>query len=342
MNKISIIVPVYNVEQYLDRCLESIVNQSYRNLEIIMINDGSTDSSAAMCEKWKERDKRIQVVHQENKGLGFARNEGIKRASGDYITFCDSDDWYSTLAFEKLNGIVEKYHPDVLDFGYTMVTEDARENIMLTYYDEGFYGEAQIHQEILPNYISKKAVLDYSKRIVKSVWSKLYKREIIRDTFFKSEAVVLSEDYLFNMEIFSKMKTYYLHKEALYYYYIREGSLTQRYIVDAFSREKNLIRAYAEVIEKVPNNELLRERIEYAYIEAMYICVQNVCRKVSKKSYLEVKKELSTVLHDSRLQKAIRNKGIEKNSLNERGVFLLMKLKNPFLFYYVYKFCVRK
>ena len=99
---ISVVVPVYNVKQYLDDCMHSIVNQTYENIEIILVDDGSTDGSGELCEEWKGKDSRIRVIHQENGGLSAARNTGIEHAKGSYIAFVDSDDWVSEEYIEKL------------------------------------------------------------------------------------------------------------------------------------------------------------------------------------------------------------------------------------------------
>ena len=100
--RVSVIIPVYNVGNYLDRCMKSIVNQTYKNLEIILVDDGSTDQSAELCDRWAEKDERISVVHQNNGGLSNARNTGLDRAKGEYLTFIDSDDIVSHLLIEKL------------------------------------------------------------------------------------------------------------------------------------------------------------------------------------------------------------------------------------------------
>lgn len=113
MDKISIIVPVYNVEKYLDRCIESIINQSYKNLEIILINDGSTDGSGAICEEWKKRDSRIVVFHKENGGASSARNVGLDYATGEYIGFVDSDDWTEPMMYQRLYQLIKEHDAEI-------------------------------------------------------------------------------------------------------------------------------------------------------------------------------------------------------------------------------------
>lgn len=105
---VTIVLPIYNVEKYLNRCINSIVNQTYKNLEIILVDDGSPDKCPEMCDEWEKKDTRIKVIHKQNEGLGMARNTGIENATGDYICFFDSDDYLELTAIEKLYKLAEK------------------------------------------------------------------------------------------------------------------------------------------------------------------------------------------------------------------------------------------
>ena len=111
--KISVVVPVYNVEEYLDQCVESLVGQTYKNLEVILVDDGSPDNCPAMCDEWAERDNRIKVIHKENGGVSSARNAALDIASGDYIGFVDSDDWIEPDMYEILIKNAKKYDADI-------------------------------------------------------------------------------------------------------------------------------------------------------------------------------------------------------------------------------------
>lgn len=122
MIKISIIIPVYNVEKYLATCLDSVINQTYKNLEILLIDDGSTDSSGLICEQYSKKDTRIKTIHKKNGGLSDARNVGISYASGDYISFIDSDDFIDINTFTILNQYIKQYNADIITFNYGSVT----------------------------------------------------------------------------------------------------------------------------------------------------------------------------------------------------------------------------
>lgn len=130
-DKISVIVPIYNVEKYIDKCLKSIVNQTYKNLEILLINDGSTDNSGSICDKWTEFDSRIKVLHCENKGVSTARNRGINIATGKFIAFCDPDDTLDNNFYEQLYKNIIKNNADV-----SMTSTKL-------YFDENYFGILQ-------------------------------------------------------------------------------------------------------------------------------------------------------------------------------------------------------
>ena len=129
---ISVIVPVYKVEPYLDRCVQSVVNQTYPNLEIILVDDGSPDQCPVMCDTWAKKDPRIRVIHKKNGGLSDARNAGMAAASGEYISFVDSDDWIAPEMLERLVKALERDDSDIAACAVEMVWEDGRENKTLT------------------------------------------------------------------------------------------------------------------------------------------------------------------------------------------------------------------
>ena len=128
---VTVIVPVYNTERYLDQCLKSIAEQTYEDLEIILINDGSTDGSAELCKKWAKADPRICLIDKENEGQGAARSQGIEMAKGRYILFVDSDDYLERNLIERIYGLMEKEHAEVCIFSYREVTETKKREVPL-------------------------------------------------------------------------------------------------------------------------------------------------------------------------------------------------------------------
>lgn len=187
---ISVIVPVYNVEQYLDKCVESIVNQTYKNLEIILVDDSSPDNSALICDKWAKRDKRIIVIHKENGGVSSARNAGLDIASGEFIGFVDSDDYIESDMYEKLIEAIEKYDSDVAVCGFIS------KNNKVEFQKSCVYSSSEA-KRIMFNNRDFPAFEGYS-------CNKLYRADLINNNDIRfNEKYLICEDTLFNFNVFN-------------------------------------------------------------------------------------------------------------------------------------------
>lgn len=212
--KISVIVPIYNVEQYLDKCVESLVNQTYKNLEIILVDDGTKDKSGEMADLWSIKDDRIKVIHKKNGGLSDARNAGIKIATGEYITFMDSDDYINYRMYEILMNNLEKYNADISVCAVKKV------------YKEDVVNEKQVvNKEEICVFTAEEALENLiDEGILKqTVWNKLYKREVIDGIYF--EFGKIHEDEFWTYQIFGKCEKIVYTYEQLYYYLQRSGSI---------------------------------------------------------------------------------------------------------------------
>lgn len=213
---ITIIVPVYKVEKYLDRCVQSIVDQTYTNLEIILVDDGSPDNCPKMCDEWAKKDKRIKVIHKQNGGVSSARNAGLNVAKGLFIGFADPDDELSPKMYEKMLLSMESDNSSITICGYEVRYPNGITKIANSY-ENGKKNDFSIVSEEL-----------YIHRLFPVVWNKLYKRNIIGDVRFNEE-ISIGEDVIFNMDIIKKGIKTSIVEEALYFYYQNDGSLTRAY-----------------------------------------------------------------------------------------------------------------
>lgn len=219
---ISIIVPVYKVEQYLNSCMESITNQTYTNLEIIMVDDGSPDNCPFMCDEWASKDTRIQVIHKENRGLSDARNKGLEKAMGNYVAFIDSDDVIDSKYIEYLYEAIQEIDADFSECAYDRFTDhpdwDDKKKIsditLLT------------QEEILHKFCNGAKPNNHY------VWNKLYKRELIENVLFA--VGFQSQDILFCCEVFCKCKKAAHIDNVLYHYRIRVGSVSNAFVKQRF------------------------------------------------------------------------------------------------------------
>lgn len=218
-NVISIILPVYNVEQYLERCLESIIHQTYMNLEIICINDGSKDSSLKICKEYAEKDSRIRVIDQENHGLAYVRNKGIELATGDYIAFIDSDDYVDLCYIEKLyNSLIEKQADIVV--ANVIYEQENKESYCLL--------RAQYDPEYVMN--KQEAMCDYLSvegGIGNYIVNKLYVKEMFQGIHFPENK--LFEDAYTMFKILNNANRVYMKPDVYYHYCLREDSITSSY-----------------------------------------------------------------------------------------------------------------
>ncbi len=214
---ISVIVPVYKVEQFLDRCLTCLVNQTYKDLEIILVDDGSPDKCPQMCEDWAKKDNRIKVVHKKNGGLSDARNAGMEEASGDYIAFLDSDDYIDLDMYKTLYNKMQETNADIVCGRHIDV--DEKGNTISRVAD--FLKK--------PDYNKKYTGKEYTLRVLNGesmpvAWDKLYKRDVIGDVKFTVNAT--AEDLLFNLELCCKDISICFVEDALAYYTSRSDSIT--------------------------------------------------------------------------------------------------------------------
>jgi glycosyltransferase involved in cell wall biosynthesis len=205
---ISIIIPVYNMEKYLDRCLHSVLNQTYENLEIILVDDGSTDNSPNMCDNYALKDGRIKVVHKENGGLSDARNAGIRIATGDYIGYVDSDDWIEPNMYECMYKACAGNNAQLAVCRYFREYDDKTVN------DGTSKVEIFSRDEILNIYITDKD----GYMVYNSVWSKLFKRELVEGMLFPKGKN--SEDIMYTTRAFCKLDKAAYIDTCLYHYVI--------------------------------------------------------------------------------------------------------------------------
>lgn len=288
---VSIIVPVYNAEKYLKSSINSILNQSFKDYEIILINDGSTDHSGEICTKYSEKYCNIYTYHIRNQGVSNARNEGIKKAKGKFIIFMDSDDELSDGYLEKLFfDFNEKY--DLLITDVRVMDEDKKvlkslgpsNNIQLDYNG--------IKKILLSMDAPKKSwVLEY-------VWNKVYIKKIIDKFHLQFDTNInLGEDFVFNCNYFRYVKNVLLRKECPYYYYVRNSmSLTRKFRSDELDRRKII---YSEMVKLFTDWNILREKFDdIKYLEGQYGfgSMNSLFLKDCHYSYKEKLKYLNTFL----------------------------------------------
>ena len=249
MELVSIVVPIYNVEQYLEKCVESICRQTYENLEIILVNDGSPDHCGQMCEEYAKKDNRIKVIHKKNGGLSDARNSGVKLATGKYLLFVDSDDYIAKDLVEKTAAIAEKNNCDMVLYDYYYVEPD----------------NVEIRSTIVP--ANKVISLEQEHTLLlaaTSACAKLFNREFYVKANCPFPQGIYFEDLATTSIFFMRAKRVYYLKEPLYYYINRENSIMTGKNFEKSSHDKlvaleHILSAY----KKEGKYEEYRQELEY-------------------------------------------------------------------------------
>ena len=257
---ISIVVPVYNVEKYLNRCIDSIVSQTYRTLEIILVDDGSADNSGSICDKYAGKDVRIKVIHKNNGGLGFARNSGLDIATGKYVTFIDGDDYIGKTHIEEMYALIQNTKTDTCMGGHTKVY--ANKEVLHKNVCAGKVYKNDVKAEILPRMCgaSPKGE-DY---IEMSVCMVLLSNEIIKEHHlrFVSEREYVSEDLVFDFEYYPVSKGVCISQQVDYYYCDNEGSLTTKYRPDRFDSQIKLYEMLCKKAKSLGIEKQCTERLQ--------------------------------------------------------------------------------
>ena len=292
--KVSIIVPCYGVEKYLNRCLESLVSQTLNDIEIILVDDGSPDNVPKMCEEWVKRDSRIKAFHKENAGLGFARNSGLELASGEFVAFVDSDDYIELDAYEILYNVAKEKKADVV---YCGMKKEISPNKF------SYMRKTLIYQEfvddnvkkIIPDFVASEPFCRVERKYDMSVCLAIYKTSIIKDyeLRFVSERKVASEDLVFQIEFLEHAKKVSFIPDVLYHYCYNGESLTKNFSREKFERMKALYFLLKDKCKFYDSNGLRTKRMFIGNIRGF---VRNLVN--SKQPLREKKKLISDILND--------------------------------------------
>lgn len=219
----SIVVPIYNVEQFLDDCVRSILEQTYKEFELILVDDGSTDSSGQMCDQYEKEDCRIRVIHKKNGGLVSARKAGILIAKGDYAVCVDSDDWIDKKHLQELARIVHDYSPDIICFGHYEVSEGKKKNFIIPF-RKGLYEKSGLINEIYPQLIRTEGATAFPP----TIWAKAYKMDLYRtEQLLVDDRIKIGEDAACTIPCMLRANSIYILDKALYYYRRNNISMTK-------------------------------------------------------------------------------------------------------------------
>lgn len=282
MVEISVVIPVYNQERYLRDCLDNIISQSFKDIEIICINDGSTDKSPEILNEYGLKDKRIKIITQDNHGLAATRNRGIELAQGKYVYFIDSDDYIDLTALEQLYNLSEKLNPDFIMFKLDNFNESTHESI-----DDDYYTMPYLKERVGENLFNYDDVSDFALKLAVNVPGNFYKKDFIKDIHFPEG--LLFEDNVFFTNALFKAERIYFHDEFLYHRRLRENSLSQSLSLDTIEITNLLL----DLCEKYNHPHHKRE-LYYRIFNNIYEVFDNAPDEYKEDVFREIKLKYMT------------------------------------------------
>lgn len=337
---VTVVIPIYNVEKHLNRCIESVVNQTYKDLEIILVDDKSPDNSPQICDQWAKKDSRIKVVHKDNNaGLGMARNTGIDNANGDYICFFDSDDYVEKDTIEKAVTLATKENADVVSFGF--IRENSSQNIVEHEVPQPYknvYQGTEVQDILLAEKIAPDPKTGKDSNLGISSCTGLFSLEILKknNIRFHSEREIICEDLYFTLDLYKYVNKVAILTESFYHYCFNEASLTHTYASD---RTEKIDYCFSECVKlskknNYPKSVLIALKHGYlcSVIGGFKTIVQSNSTNKAKKA------EIKNVVKSSLCQEFIKDIPAYNYSKAKLILIKMMQLKLSSLVYLMVKF----
>ncbi len=333
--KISVVIPVYNVEQYLPRCLDSIVNQTYQNLDIILIDDGSTDSSGHICERYAEKDNRIMIIHKENAGVGAARNDGIDAARGAWIFFVDPDDYCMTNMCEVAVNVGRETKADIVMFDYFRV-KSGMQLYHSCYNNEFMTSDKLILAQLQLSILDARYSPFEARRMEGVMWNKMYRTKMLKNCKVHiNDRIHIGEDVLFCFEILGVVKKIVYIKQPLYFYRINQGGVTQRFNRAMVDGHRVFYNECCRVVSQYHLNGEAKNAINSNMFQTMVFDISWMCLFHRDREGTVLEKIINAkIVFRSEPYKSVfqevKMKDLDKSYLR---ILLLVGRNNIFLFY---------
>lgn len=315
----TIVIPVYRAQKYIKECLNSIRNQTYKDFEVILVDDGSPDECPKICDEYVQDDSRFLVIHKKNEGSQKARKVGVQKARGRYVAFVDADDWVDSEWLEYAFNQLEQYQTDILIFGYKQ--EFAHKTVKFKNKAlSGLYKEDKLYKEIYPYILSSKEFFEF--KIWPSLWSKIFKRELILQTIeLVDEKLTLGEDAACTYVSVRKSQSIYICNDAFYHYRYVSDSLAQKYDPHFWENAERLFDFFDKVQEKNAEEQLL--------LYKMYILLLGIRKEFLYSSRLnESRRTIEKICKTEKFKTVIQQFECNKIQQTDRFIISILKQQN--------------
>lgn len=330
---VSVIVPVYNVEDKLEECITSILNQTYKNLDIILVDDGSFDSSGKLCDKYVKAHKNIRCIHKKNEGLGLARNTALEYIEGKYVVFVDSDDSIKKEMIHDMLKVVQEYHVDMVatSFIYNGTPQ-------LSLLEKGIYKGSELRDVILTHMMGNQDGRTDDQFNV-SACTKLYAASVIKNfnIRFPCERQLIWEDMAFNFDFICNCSQIYILDNAYYYYHYNENSITHTYDPDKFIKLMGMYTYLAEKIKQLDLSEQAYVRLRINFMGNIRTCFKLETLYAEQNGKCNAIRNLRKMLNSSQLQKMVREIPMKRQTLQQNIISCFIKIKSSYGVYFLSK-----
>ena len=334
--KVSVIIPIYKTEKYLSECLESVRNQTLRDLEIILVDDGSPDNAPVLCDEFAKQDRRIKVVHKKNEGLGFARNSGLDEATGEFVSFIDSDDFISHDMMEKLYLTAKKYDADEVRSG-TIFYNNGKKTLRREVEEDKVFKEAEQVKSFVLDLIGPLPEEPRDVKYMMSVCLSIHKRSVIEKygVRFSSERLTLSEDLIFNLDLLPKMNCIVCVPDCFYHYRMNPTSLTHTFSMDKYLKT----HAFLQLVKEYLVRDYAYEDYWLHFMRLSFLYLRNnikFCFRDSEPFYIRLN-NIRSIINDVLWKELLDTYPFRRMELKHSMYFRLLKRRNPLLIMLVSK-----
>jgi len=302
--KISIIIPIYNSEKYLSRCLETVINQTYSKLEIILVNDGSRDKSLDICKHYQSKDSRIIIIDKINEGVSVARNTGIEAATGKYIGFVDADDWIEPSMYESMLNNIEQYKCNIAFCNFTKDTRYGRYFKKINV-KKNVLSKIDIINELIANMIGIEDILPKYHYIMGSIWRCLYNREFLNKYNLRFQSgISIMEDLVFNIQALIFCDRVCIDHGFYYHYIKNKSSSLHTYNEKMWNDNVKVHNLLEQILHNADLDEYLRKRLDSRYIAMAACAVGNEIYRGNAKLNQRIR-VAKYIMNDSKLKEVL-------------------------------------
>ncbi|KMY29625.1 hypothetical protein ACZ11_21285 [Lysinibacillus xylanilyticus] len=342
MVKVSVIVPIYNSEIYLRRSIESIQNQTLEDIQIILVNDGSTDNSLSICKEYQKNDIRIEIIDKPNEGVSSSRNAGIEIAKGEYIGFIDPDDWIERGMYTNLYEQVKSSDAEVCIGNYLVENKGKVTPNLLNIKQNLLVGE-EIVQLIIVNMIGSSNLNSNTSTIMGSVCRLIIKRDLISYNKLKFElGIPLMEDLIFCVQVLLKSKKVSINRDLYYHYMINSNSVTSSYRGGMINIQHEVYKILKKLLQsEIDINSIVEQRLQNRYVSMYILSIANEVRRGNVKEYSEKILYIKNLCKDKKLKAILKKVDMKGYTLRKKFVLTALKYELGVLLYIYYKLLLK-